>query len=365
MSILRSRYVQILIICAGFLFLVALVHGGPECESLGGDCAGSSGWDPMQKLDEIGTGKYDQVQASGGVKWPEKSRTMRWNKTAYGLDDNETQAPVEAKSVKEESKPAEAKIEASEQPTVRSEQFKMMLVPIEDINDADILIDVSENATEYIKGAVLIPYADFLQDTNLKSIPEVTKILGDAGISQNDSVVIYGECLPCGGGPAASTYVYWMMKSLGHDKVWVMDGTIDDWKARGLPTTKESTIRPAVNYTPRFTPAFIASYEYVKSGSPQIVDARTIEEFGAGSIPGAINIPYDMVLKDGKNIRDEAYLEKVFAVLSKDRPVVVYTNTGIKASVVWFALGLVGYDAKLYSWQDWLANEAPRGNAST
>jgi len=68
---------------------------------------------------------------------------------------------------------------------------------------------------------------------------------------------------------------------------------------------------------------------------------------------------------DGKRIKDEAALKRVFAVLSKERPVVVYTNTGIKASVEWFVLKLMGYDAKLYSWQDWLYHQNPDDNSSS
>ena len=193
----------------------------------------------------------------------------------------------------------------------RSNEFKTMLVPIEDISERDILIDVSEDATEFIQGAVVLSYDKFLRDGGLRSVPEVAQILGDAGISRNDSVVVYGECLPCGGGPAASTYVYWMMKSLGHENVRVMDGTVADWKELGLPTTNENNtgIRPATSYIPNYTPEFIAAYDYVKSGSPQIVDARSMHDFGAGSIPGAINIPYESVIKNGK-IRDEAALRR-------------------------------------------------------
>jgi len=365
MSLLGSRYMQIIGVCAGFIVLISLAHGGAECASLGADCDGG-GWDPMQKLDEIGTGKYDQVQ-TGAAKWPEKSRTDRWNKAAYGFEENETNEedvqaenePVKAEeNVPEEAAESEAALE-------RSEEFNEMLVPIEDLSEADILIDVSEDATEFIQGAVAVSYAEFLRNGSLKSVQEVAQILGDAGISANDSVVIYGECLPCGGGPAASTYVYWMMKSLGHENVRVMDGTIADWKALGLPTTdkNETTIRPATTYIPNYTPEFIAAYDYVKSGSPQIVDARSMQDFASGSIPGATPIPYESVIKNGK-LRDEAALKRNFAILSDDRPVVVYTITGVKASVVWFALKLLGYDAKLYSWQDWLANEAPKGNSS-
>jgi thiosulfate/3-mercaptopyruvate sulfurtransferase len=156
-----------------------------------------------------------------------------------------------------------------------------------------------------------------------------------------------------------------MMKSLGHDKVRVMDGTVADWKDLGHPTTGETSIRPPTSYATDYVPEFIATYDYVKSGAPQIIDARTMQDFGAGSIPGAINIPYESVIKNNK-IKDEASLKRTLSVFSKTRPVVVYTQTGIKASVVWFALKLLGYDAKLYSWQDWYINEkALKGNSSS
>jgi thiosulfate/3-mercaptopyruvate sulfurtransferase len=194
----------------------------------------------------------------------------------------------------------------------------------------------------------------------LKPVPEISKILGDAGISRNDSVVIYGECLPCGGGPSVATYVYWMMKSLGHEKVKVLDGTVEDWEAMGRSTTKDVQILPSKIYTPSETANYTATYEFVKSGQAQIVDARTMQEFGSGSIKGSISIPYTSVL-NGKNIKDEDQLNKVFMILDKDQPVAVFTNTGMKASVVWFALEMMGYDARLYNYQDWMANQPSKG----
>jgi thiosulfate/3-mercaptopyruvate sulfurtransferase len=239
-----------------------------------------------------------------------------------------------------------------------------MLMPISTVSSSDVLLDISENSTKHIKGSIVIPYTSFIRGAGLlKSVPEISKILGDAGISSNDKLVIYGECMPCGGGPAPATYVYWMLKCLGHENVKVLDGGVEDWAAAGLSTTNKSMVRPVTNYTPKFTPEFIASYEYVKSGKAQIVDARPFQEFNASSIPGAINIPYDNVLEN-RTIRSEAALKDVFAGLNRNRPVVVFTDTGIKASVVWFALELMGYDAKLYSWQDWLNNQIPTGNVS-
>ncbi|MCJ7444617.1 MAG: hypothetical protein MUO26_08830 [Methanotrichaceae archaeon] len=246
----------------------------------------------------------------------------------------------------------------------KSSERKKMLVPISDVSDSDILIDISQNSTKYITGSSVIPYTNFMQDDDFpKTWLEISNILGAAGISRGDNIVIYGECMPCGGGPAPATYVYWLMKSLGHKNVRVLDGNIDDWAAAGFPTSNKSQVRPSTNYTPGYTLDFVAAYDYVKSGKAQIVDARTSHEFNISSIPKAVNIPYERVL-DNHTIKNETALKDVFANLSKDSPVVVFTNTGLKASVVWFALELMGYDSKLYAFQDWLGGQAYEGNTS-
>lgn len=95
-----------------------------------------------------------------------------------------------------------------------------------------------------------------------------------------------------------------------------------------------------------------ATYDEVKSGQAQLIDARTPEEYAAGAIPGAINLPYDLV-QSGDSIIDDASLNAAFSDLDKNKPVIVYTSTGVKASPVCFALKVLGYDARLYTYQDW------------
>jgi thiosulfate/3-mercaptopyruvate sulfurtransferase len=243
---------------------------------------------------------------------------------------------------------------------VRSTKARGMLASINEVTDSQVLLDISENATEHIQGSIAIPYTDFLNGTNVRSEAELVEMLGGAGISQGDPMVIYGECMPCGGGPAPATFVYWIMRSLGQENVRLLDGTVSDWALTGKPTATETAILPAKTYTSQINPDYAADYNYVISGSAQIVDARTMQEFGMNSIPGAINIPYESVITNSK-IRDEAMLERVFAILNKDQPVVVYTNTGLKGSVVWFALTLMGYDARLYSYENYLYNQAALG----
>ena len=271
------------------------------------------------------------------------------------LEDKDANNTVEASKTSQNAAPAD------QEGILRIDEAKSILVQLDAVTNRDILLDVSENSKSHIEGSVVIPYTDFeVQAGVLKPWPEISKILGDAGISREDSVVIYGECLPCGSGPSVATYVYWIMMSLGHENVMVLNGTAEDWAAMGRTTTKDAQILSGKIYTPTETANYTATYDFVKSGQAQIVDSRTLQEFMSGSIPGSISIPYTSVL-NGRKIKDEGQLNKEFMMLDKNRPVVVFTNTGMKASVVWFALKMMGYDARLYSYQDWMANQPSKG----
>jgi thiosulfate/3-mercaptopyruvate sulfurtransferase len=106
------------------------------------------------------------------------------------------------------------------------------------------------------------------------------------------------------------------------------------------------------DYTPILKPELLANYEYVKSGTPQTVDARTFQEFGKGRIPQAYFIGTDSVLEGGK-VKAGDQLNDTFAKLNSDRQIVVYSTDFFNSSLVWYALQLTGFDSRLYSWQDW------------
>ncbi len=379
MSKLRPILITMGVLCGTLLAALVLIESasaGAECASLGGGCDDSNGgWDPMAKLDEIGN--VTATQQSTGINWAKKSREIRWGmNSSQGAEDEkgeENESAVAPDSVPqaevEEAKDvqiaAPLKLKELQINMTRSLKAREMLLPLDEVDDADdaddadILLDVSENSSLHIEGSIYIPYMEFfLQPGILKQADEVASILGEAGISREDSVVIYGECLPCGGGPSVATYVYWMMKSLGHEKAIVLDGTAEDWATAGGATSGSAEVLPRKEYIPLVNSNHTATFDLVKSGQVQIIDARTPPEFAMGTIPGSISMPYESVLAD-KKITGEDRLDMVFMVLNKNQPVVVFTNTGMKGSVVWFALEMMGYDARLYSYQDWMANQQP------
>jgi len=372
MSKLRPILITMGVLCGSLLAVLVLIESasaGAECASLGGACDDSSGWDPMAKLNEIGN--VTATQQSAGANWPKKSREIRWGmNSSQGVEDEigeENESSVasdsiqlaEAEEAKDVQNAARALPNELQINMTRSLKAREMLLPLDGVDDADILLDVSENSSLHIEGSIYIPYMEFfLQPGILKPADEVASILGEAGISRADSVVIYGECLPCGGGPSVATYVYWMMKSLGHENAKVLDGTAEDWATAGWATSGSAAVLPRKEYIPLMNLNYTATFDLVKSGQVQIIDARTPPEFAMGTIPGSISMPYESVLAD-KKITGEDRLDMVFMVLNKNQPVVVFTNTGMKGSVVWFALEMMGYDVRLYSYQDWMANQLP------
>ncbi len=352
------------------LMLVNSAYGGEAyCDA----CKGDSGWSGAAKLDEIGNLSAVKSEVMPGLSTAQKNRVGIWKLPLAGFE--KTDANEEINSQPENvpannttqilAKKTKPHIVAEENTSiVRSAETKGMLAPIDEVTGSVVLLDISEDATEHITGSIAIPYTKFLiNGTYVRPEAELAKMIGDSGISQDDPVIIYGECMPCGGGPAPATFVYWIMKSMGKENVRVLDGTVKDWALAGKPTATETAFLPAKTFAALINPNLSADYDDVSSGKAQIVDARTMQEFGAGSIPGAINIPYENVIINNK-IKDENKLDRVFAFLDKNQPVVVYTNTGLKGSVVWFALTLRGYDARLYSFENYLYNQVALGKTN-
>ena len=231
------------------------------------------------------------------------------------------------------------------------------LISVGDVTGSEVILDVgTEYSKSHIKGAVPLFWEEFLdEDDNIKSASEMCKVLGDAGISPEDPVVVYGNCPNCGGRSVA-TFVYWAMCYLGHDDVKYLNGGIDAWREAGLPVETTPNSRAPANYTSDPRPGYLADYDEVASG-PQLVDARGFQDFAFGKIGNAVHISYEDVLDQGR-IKDGEDLTDLFIGLDKSKPVVVYSKAGAKASMVWYALQLMGYDAGIYTRNDWTAHQS-------
>jgi thiosulfate/3-mercaptopyruvate sulfurtransferase len=238
-----------------------------------------------------------------------------------------------------------------------------MFKPMKSVSSSDVIIDVSNGdsyAKSHIKSAIHIPTKNFLNtEGNLKTNEELSKILGDAGVSRDDSVVLYGNKE----GTGEAEFAYLVLSYLGQKDVKLLDGSVVDWKAAGLPEETSENKKPVKEYKPVVKSDLMADYEYVKSGQAQIVDARPFVEFGKGRIPGSLALDPSNIIK-GDRIKNADALNMVFSRLSKDMPIVVYSSDYTRSSLAWFALQLMGYKASIYTWEDWKAHESTESQAT-
>ena len=237
-----------------------------------------------------------------------------------------------------------------------------ILKAMKSVSSSDVVMDVSNTdsySTSHIKDAIHIPSKDFLNgEGDLKTDEELAKVLGDSGVSRDDSIVLYGSKESSG----EAEFAFLVLRYLGQKDVLLLDGSLADWKAAGLPEETSENILPGTEYGPMVKPEVIAEYQYVKSGQAQIIDVRPFVEFGKGRIPGSIALDPSNVIK-GDKIKNSDDLSAIFSRLDKDKPIVVYSDDYSRSALVWYALQLMGYEASLYTWEDWKAQKS--GDAAT
>jgi len=228
-----------------------------------------------------------------------------------------------------------------------------IIQPLIGFSSSEVLVDASSGrqiGQARAKGAVHLPWNQFLLDNeSLRPLPELATIVGRAGLSSEASVAVYGDSL------SQATFVFWILSYLGQREAKVLDGSFQDYAASSLPMDREWLTMPAVEYSADPRPELLADYQLIKNGSAQMVDARNFQDFGKSRIPGAIFIETSAVLETTR-IKDQSELEEVFAGLDMNKTVVVYGDL-VEASVVWYALQLMGYDSRLYRWDDWQERE--------
>mgnify|MGYP001227008600 FL=1 len=185
------------------------------------------------------------------------------------------------------------------------------------------------------------------------------------GVNDDTFVVAYDDA-----GSMFSARLWWSLNFYGHSQVAVLDGGWQKWIAEGRPTTDEIPTFPAGNFTARPNPTIFRSGDQVLTALPseqQLIDVRTPAEFrGAasrakrgGHIPGAINLPRNLLLDASGVLLPPARLREQFAaagVTADSSDVVFYCNGGVSASFGLLALRVAGlahgsvYDG---SWKDW------------
>ena len=237
----------------------------------------------------------------------------------------------------------------------------------------------SDYAGGHIPGARFLDLAALHDPSSSQpgKIPDADRVaqwLAELGIGAGDRVVLYDDSAlrtACRG---------WVLLHLaGLQRIAVLDGGLGKWRSEGRPMeTGTGNHEAAARMDLAIARGMLRDKaQMLANGSQreeQVVDARdaarfegtvedTVHNLPGGHIPGARNLPFTALLREDGTFRPLAELRSAFEDSGIDpaRPVITTCGSGVTASVLLFALHLLGApSAALYdgSWSEWGADPA-------
>jgi thiosulfate/3-mercaptopyruvate sulfurtransferase len=238
-------------------------------------------------------------------------------------------------------------------------------------------VDVDTNAYDegHIAGAIGFNWTSQLQDQTRRDIiskADLEKLLGGAGISNSDTIVLFGD-----NNNWFAAYAFWVLEMYGHQSLKLMDGGRKKWLDENRPVTKDVPSPTPATYTasePNL--ALRARQREVEDtlGKVALVDVRSPAEFSGeilappglsetaqrgGHIPGAANVPWGQAVAEDGTFKPIDQLKALYGGKGVDggKDIIAYCRIGERSSHTWFALHhLLGYDnVKNYdgSWTEW------------
>lgn len=244
------------------------------------------------------------------------------------------------------------------------------------LNSDDVIIISARTPADFqkvhIPGAINIDHKDLYgAQSMLLPTSKLATLLGEKGIDNNKKLLIYDD-----GSSKYAGRLYWVFSYLGVTDVKIIDGGMKAWRMGRKPVTKNPSNVVVVNFTAKPNASLLATMAQVKaainSTNSVIIDARTAEEFNgvaatslrAGRIPSSINLDFKEVLNEKGLLKSTEDLAAIFTSIGveKNKSVIVYCESSVRAGVVFLALKGIGYpnvsvyDGAYLEWQSLTSN---------
>jgi thiosulfate/3-mercaptopyruvate sulfurtransferase len=236
----------------------------------------------------------------------------------------------------------------------------------------------AEYAAAHIPGARFCDLASLVDTTS--SVPaalprpdQLAARLASLGVPAGAAIILYDDSAI-----RTAARAWFMLRASGWERTAILDGGLAKWRAEGRPLESgEPAITPAAPAAltrPSGVRSKADMLANLESHAEQVLDARSADRvYGSGidpvhggpngRIPGALNLPYTAVLNADGTYKPREELAAAFTGAGVDlaRPLIGTCGSGVTASVLLFALHLIGkHDTALYdgSWSEWSADPA-------
>ena len=195
----------------------------------------------------------------------------------------------------------------------------------------------------------------------LPPLADFAESLGRLGISNSDSVVVYDDAR---GSIAAR--MWWMLRSIGHEQVAVLDGGLESWVSAGYPVEEGEVEGTPVAYVPRSD--FTGVVDHSALDDLTVIDVREQRRYTgetepvdpkAGHIPGAINVPFHENLDGMGRFRARGELADIYSAHAE---VAVSCGSGVNACHTALAMVHAGREMPavyIGSFSDWSRRDLP------
>jgi thiosulfate/3-mercaptopyruvate sulfurtransferase len=235
----------------------------------------------------------------------------------------------------------------------------------------------TQYAASHIRGAF---YLDLEQDLSgpvrehggrhpLPDVQRLAQTLGKYGVDETVTVVAYDDQ-----GGAFAARLWWLLRYLGHRKVYVLDQGFSHWAASGYPVSNAVPEITPRTFTPHLQDQMVVHMQDVKAkleskahseAQTILLDSREYKRYigleepidpVAGHIPGARHAFWKDGLRSDGTWKDREEQKRRFHSLDPNQEVIVYCGSGVTACPNILALTEAGFqNVKLYagSWSDW------------
>ena len=244
------------------------------------------------------------------------------------------------------------------------------------VSTNQVIIDTRSAAlynTGHIPGAINIPPSALdttsatvpTDATALKDPSAAAAVLGASGVSNTDTIVVYGADTDANAGR-----VFWALEYLGATDVHILDGGYAKWTADShtvvttATTVTAKTFTPAVNAARLATKADVVAH-YGDTTNYAIVDSRnyndaTNNNFVTAHIPNAVSILTGDFLNADKTVKSYADIKALLDAkgVTAGKTVITHCYVGYRSAQGYFMLRLMGFPVSNYdgSWTEWAAD---------